>query len=240
MEYIIIYCTHINNATIGAILGTAERDSDVSILSTPTIVTTHNQEAQIEVVEQRPILTQQNTDTTNTNSITNSINYKDIGIVLTVKPLIGLNGVIQMEITQRVENVVSNQKIGDVDQPIIGKREAKSFVSVNDGELIILGGLQENTREDSENKMFILGQLPVIGGLFTSEVHNYVKRELIIFIMPHLISSADAGNKDAELILSRSENKERVTTYIETGKIPEIKKKSEPKKKKRRTGPRRA
>lgn len=231
---------NLNNASIGAILNTAERNSDVSILSTPTIVTTHNQEAQIEVVEQRPILTQQNTDVTNTNSITNSINYKDIGIVLTVKPLIGLNGVIQMEITQRVENVVSSQKIGDVDQPIIGKREAKSFVSVNDGELIVLGGLQENTREDSENKMFILGQLPIIGGLFTSEVHNYVKRELIIFIKPHLIVSTAAANTDAQNIINHSETRESLTTIIETGKIPFNEEKQETKKKKKpRTGPRR-
>ena len=231
----------LSTATIGAVLRTAERDSDVSILSTPTIVTTHNQEAQIEVVEQRPILSEQNTDKTNPNSITNSINYKDIGIVLTVKPLIGLNGVIQMEITQKVENIVGNQTIGDVDQPIIGKREAKSFVSVNDGEMIVLGGLQENVRSDSKNKMFILGQLPVIGGLFTSDVHSYEKRELIIFIVPHLITNTTEGNKNAQLSLARSENEEGMTTFLETGKLPDINKnkKSEPKKKKRKTGPRR-
>lgn len=231
----------LSTATIDAVLGTAERDDDVSILSTPTIVTTHNQEGKIEIVEQRPIITQQNTDVTNTNSITNSVSYKDIGIVLTVKPLIGLNGVIQMEITQKVENVISNQKINDVEQPIIGKREATSFVSVNDGEMIILGGLQENKRSDSKNKMFILGQLPVIGGLFTSDVHSYERRELIIFIVPHLITNTTEGNKDAQLTLARSENKAEVTTYMETGKFPEMKKeKPKPKKKKRKTGPRRS
>lgn len=231
---------NLSNATIAAVLGTAERDSDVSILSAPTIVTTHNQEGKIEVVQQRPILAQQNTDTTNTNSITSTINYKDIGIVLTVKPLIGLNGVIQMEITQRVENVVATQVINNIEQPIIGKREAKSFVSVNDGEMIVLGGLQENIRSESKNKMFLLGQLPIIGGLFTSDTHDYERRELIIFIVPHLISNTVAGNRDAELLISRSENKEQVLTYVDTGKFPEIKTTNEPKKKKRKMGPNRA
>jgi general secretion pathway protein D len=231
---------NLSNATIAAVLNTAERDSDVSILSAPTIVTTHNQEGKIEVVQQRPILAQQNTDTTNTNSITSTINYKDIGIVLTVKPLIGLNGIIQMEITQRVENVVATQVINNIEQPIIGKREAKSFVSVNDGEMIILGGLQENIRSESKNKMFLLGQLPIIGGLFTSDTHDYERRELIIFIVPHLISNTVAGNRDAELLISRSENKEQVLTYVDTGKFPEIKTTNEPKKKKRKMGPNRA
>ncbi len=233
----------IANASINALLQTAQRNNNVSILSAPTIVTTHNQEATIEVVQQRPIITAQNTDVTNTNSITNTINYKDIGITLKVKPLIGIDGVIQMEITQKVEDVFGEQEINGVNQPLIGKREAKSFVSVSDKELIILGGLQENKHTETERKMFILGQMPIIGSLFTSVIKEDEKRELIIFIKPHLIATPGKGNEDAEAVLLHTDTRETVESYLENGEWPkeEEKKPAKPKKSTlMRSGPRRS
>lgn len=173
--------------SLDAVFRTAKRDSKVNILSAPTLVTTHNQEASIVVGEQRPIITatQTNTDNTSTSS---SVNFENIGIELTVKPLIGANGVIQMEIEQKIENVIDTTLIDNNEQPIIGTREAKSFVSVNDGSIIVLGGLQEVETNNGSGSIFLLGDIPIIGRLFGSKTQSRTVRELLLFIKPTIIS----------------------------------------------------
>lgn len=113
-----------------SVFSVASQNSNIKILSAPSIVTTHNKKATINVSETQALITQTTSiETTNYPQTKNTVEWKDIGIILEVKPLIGENGVVQMEIKQTVESVVRTQLINDVSQPIIGKREAESFVS---------------------------------------------------------------------------------------------------------------
>lgn len=212
--------------SLQTVFDVARGNGDVTVLSAPTVMTTHNREARIEVAESRPIVTGSviNNDANATRS---TVDFRDIGIELTVKPLIAETGVIQMEITQTVENVVSTiTGTGNRDldgQPIIGTREAESFVSVEDQEIIILGGLQERQRRLTKNKLAILGDLPVLGDwLFTRKQNDVTTRELIIFIKPNVMLSPRQASRDAEGRLDLLDEREAVETYLETGEFGDM------------------
>ncbi|MEM0966856.1 MAG: secretin N-terminal domain-containing protein [Verrucomicrobiota bacterium] len=209
--------------SLQTVFNVARGNGDVTVLSAPTIMTTHNREARVEVGETRPIVTGSviNNDANATRS---TVEFRDIGIQLTVKPLIAETGVIQMEILQVVENIVSI--ITDSDnpdlngQPIIGTREAESFISVQDQEIIVLGGLQERQRNLTKNKLAILGNLPVVGEwLFTRRDNEVRTRELLIFIKPNVMLAPSAANEDANRLLDNLDERDSVRSYLDTGEF---------------------
>lgn len=209
----------LKNFSIETILNTARRNTEVKILSAPTLVTTHNQEATINVAQSRPVITATQSDSTLGTSIRSNVQFRDIGIELIVKPLIGPNGIIQMEIDQKVESVVDTVTIDGNDQPIIGKRQAKSFISVADQELVVLGGLQQLDNTEIRGRMAFLGEIPLIGKLFRSKADEQVKRELLMFIRPEVLLTTDEANRDAVEQLNRLSKNVEIEGYLDTGKI---------------------
>lgn len=209
----------VKDFSISAIIDTAKRKSNVRVLSTPTIVTTHNREASITVGESRPVITATQSDSSVTSTIRSNVQFRDIGIELTVTPLIGSNGIIQMEIDQIVENVVGSVEIDNNEQPIIGRRQATSFIGVNDGDLIVLGGLQETNTTKGRGKLAILGDIPLLGGLFGSRTIEETKRELIIFIRPEILATAADASEDANRTLRNLQLREEVERFIEEGNV---------------------
>ena len=204
--------------SLDAIFGVAESSSTVRILSAPTIVTTHNQEASINVSQSEPIVT--GTTSVTDGGTTSSVSFRDIGIQLIVKPLIGPNGVIQMEIEQIIENRAGETVIDGNVQPIIGKREAKSFVSVKDQETVILGGLQETRPEVTESRLAVLGRIPFLGDtLFTRRTNDEITRELMIFIKPHVINTTEEATEDARRMIDRFPTKGEIDYFLEEGRF---------------------
>lgn len=174
---------------ISAQLTAADSDSNVRILSTPTIVVSHNEEGIVNVSESRPIITSSTSSLDSTNNTRSSVEFRDIGIKLTVTPLIGADGSVQMKIEQTVDNVADTTTIDGNEQPIIGRREATSTVTVGSGEIIVLGGLQENSRNDSNSYFPLLGKLPGLRKIFGGESTEFSRSELIIFIRPTVLKS---------------------------------------------------
>lgn len=213
------------------VLGTAESKSNVRIISTPVIVVSHNQEAVINVSESRPIVTSSTSSLDSNNNTRSTVEYRDIGIQLTVTPLIGADGTVQMEVEQLIEDVSGTVRIDQNDQPIITKREAKSFVSVSDQDVIVLGGLQENRQDQSDSSLEGLGDLPLIGGLFGSKGRDYQRIELIIFLQPTVLTSPeDAATEtekeiqnaiDSAVIRDYIIKQDLGDTYVEESVIPE-------------------
>jgi len=204
---------------IETVFRTAQQNSNVRVLSTPTIVTTHNQEATITVGESRPVITATQSDLGTGSSLRSNVSFRDIGIELKVKPLIGSNGIIQMEINQKVENVVRTVLIDGNEQPIIGKREATSFLSIGDGEMVVLGGLQEINTTNSKGRIALFGQIPIIGGLFGSRKTEEVRRELVIFIRPQIIPNTEAAFLDALRRVDQSSSREGLEGYLRDNTI---------------------
>ena len=159
-------------------------------------------------------------DVSNTN-----IDKVDAGIELTVKPLIGTNGVVQLEISQKVDNFSQESTVvggRDLRMPHIRRREAKSFVSVQSGDVLVLGGLKQRELTDSKKRMFFFGDLPFLGdALFSSKVKREEIKELIIFIRPKVLSNPEAATQDTEEYisnLSRS-TQENVSNYLTKGQF---------------------
>ena len=216
------------------VLGVAEQQGNVSILSTPVVVVSHNQEAVINVSESRPIVTSSTSSLNNSaNNTRSSVEYRDIGIQLTVKPLIGSDGTVQMEVEQLIEDVLDEVvTIDGNDQPVIAKREANSYISVQDGDVIVLAGLQDNRRSIGDSSLEGLGDIPLIGGLFGSKKREYRRSELIIFIQPTILKDpADAAHDtdkqikraiETQAIRNYIEKQDLGNTYIEDSSIPEL------------------
>ncbi len=210
----------VNPLAFQAALTDSGSKHNVRILSAPTIVTTHNKQAQFAVTQQQPIITG-TTSTPSSGSVgsnngfsTNSqVTYKDIGITLKVTPLIGDDGVIQLQIDQIVDDVISNVTIDNNIQPVIGHREANSTVNVNDGQMIVLGGLQRSAHTKDRNKIGFLHEIPIISQIFGARTNTDDRTELLLFIRPHVLrpeeSTADTGKKINEL-----SNKEQIRQYL--------------------------
>lgn len=206
-------------------LNAINSNSNAKILSAPTIVTTHNKEAVVSVGEERPVLVSQVSDSgTGTSGVVtrDQIQFKDIKLELKVTPLIGSDGVVQLEIDQQVQSVVGREEIGDRSQPIIGSRQATSYVSVRDGEMIVLGGLQSLDITESGARMAILGKIPLLGELFTSDSEDFTKTELLIFIRPTIIRTTQEADEDAKELMGTIEGGDRVEEYFENSRFKSL------------------
>ncbi len=186
------------NLTAAIGLSTTPRKDRSSILSVPTIVTTHNKEAEIFVGETRPVIsgTQSTPSGASGGSFNTSstVTQQKIGIRLKVLPLIGSSGTVQLKIDQQVEDVLGTVKIDGNDQPRIGSRTTTSFVSAANGEIIVLGGLQRNTESKSSSR---LGPIPILGDLFGSRSRAKGRTELIFFLRPIVLTNTALDNVEA-------------------------------------------
>ena len=203
------------------ILELAESDSDVKVLSTPSIVVSHNEEGVINVSESRPIVTGSQT-TLNSTNVRSNIEFRDIGIQLEVTPLIGADGSVQMEITQSADRISGSTEIDGNKQPIIGKREANSTITVSDGQIAVLAGLQQNEISDSGSYFPLIGRLPVLKKILSGTSKSYNRTELIIFIRPTIIRNPNQSESLTKDILENYEEGDTIEGYLEDGTIREI------------------
>jgi len=209
----------VNPLSFAAALGNNGSKSNVKILSADTIVTTHNKQAEFDVSQQLPIITGSTTTpgaTTTTTGLvsTSTVSYKDIGIDVKVTPLIGDDGSIQLEIDQKVDDVVSNVTIDNNSQPIIGHREANSFINVADGQMIVLGGLQQTKHSTNQTKLGFLYEIPILSQLLGGRTHEEERTELLLFVRPHIIPPNETS-KDANASINQLTNKDQVKHYLD-------------------------
>lgn len=197
----------------------AQTNSRVKVLSSPTIMTMHNKSAQVVISEQRPVITGSTTDSTSMNT-SSQVTYKDIGLELEVTPRIGANGTIQIDVSQKIDNVIGTTSIDGNEQPLISSRRATSYVSVKDRETVVLAGLQSFDETHNNGKVYILGDLPLIGALFRPKTYSSAKRELIVFLRPFIVSE----KSEQEMLGTREESltREEARYFIETGRFPQL------------------
>jgi general secretion pathway protein D len=228
-----------NDFALNTAITPTNSDSNTKVLSAPRIIVSHNEEGMINVSESRPIITSSTSSLDNNNNSRSSVEYRDIGIQLKVTPLIGADGTVQMVIEQTIENVVRDIQIDGNAQPVIGKREATSTVSVQDGQIIILGGLQQNSIANSESYFPIIGKLPVLRNIFGGHSNKYDKTEIIIFIRPKVLQNAVKAEAVTREYLDNVLEKDAIETYLENDSTEDtylegssfMQKKEQPKKK---------
>jgi general secretion pathway protein D len=182
---------------LAAIAHLLQSQTNTNIISTPNLVTLDNEEAKIIVGSNVPFITGQYTNTgTATSSPFQTIERKDVGITLRIKPQIGENGTVRMTIFQESSSLSSAVAPGTSNAgPTTDKRSIESNVVVDDGQIIVLGGLIEDRYTDNKSKVPLLGDIPVIGALFRSESRTKKRTNLMVFLRPMVMRDADATNK---------------------------------------------
>ncbi len=164
-----------------------------NVLSTPNLLTLDNEEAKIVVGQNVPFVTGQftnaNTGTGGTVNPFQTIERKDVGLTLRVKPQISESGTVKLQIFQEVSSVDAATK-NDAAGLTTNKSSIESSVLVDDGAIVVLGGLLQDTYSDGEQKVPVLGDVPVFGNLFKSQQRSRVKTNLMVFLRPVVVRDA--------------------------------------------------
>ena len=172
---------------VTAVLKALDKKGLLNILSTPNILTSDNKEAEINVGENVPF---QGAITSTSINTSQSIERKDIGINLKIKPQISEGDYIRMDINQEISAVKDSK--GQAIDLITTKRSAKTSVVVKDKETVAIGGLIQDTEEETISKVPLLGDIPLLGWLFKSKSKTRKKTNLMILLTPHIVKdSAD-------------------------------------------------
>jgi general secretion pathway protein D len=176
-----------NAANVAATLSALNTLTHVNVISTPSLMVLDSKTARLQVGDQVPITTQTATSTvTASTAIVNSITMQDTGVILSVTPHINESGRVQLEIEQEVSSVVPTTS-SSINSPTIQQRRVKTTVVVNDGEVLALGGMIQETASKSSSQIPFLGSLPGIGAAFSNKDNAVQKTELLVLMTPRVI-----------------------------------------------------
>jgi general secretion pathway protein D len=174
-----------------------EESGSGNVLSTPNLLTLDNEEAKIVIGQNVPFVTGQFTSTgsaTNTVNPFQTIERKDVGLTLKVKPQISENGTVKLTIYQEVSSVLAST-VNASNGPTTNKRTIESSVLVEDGAIVVLGGLLQDEYSGNQEKVPGLGDVPVFGNLFKSESRTRRKTNLMVFLRPVVVRNAAASER---------------------------------------------
>jgi general secretion pathway protein D len=180
-----------DGVSFAAILRALEGDADTNIISTPSVVTTDNEEATLNVGQEVPFVTGSFTNTGSTAGSVNpfqTIQRQQIGVKLAITPQINDGDSMVLNISQEISNIAQSAA-GAVDL-ITNQRIVETTVIVDDGEILVLGGLLEDVLRESDQKVPVLGSIPLVGNLFRARKTEKVKTNLMIFIRPTILRDA--------------------------------------------------
>src|SRR6266568_4601168 len=176
-----------------AALNALATENRVNILSSPSIMTSENKKAVINVSTSVPIVTSQQvpvaTGGITGNSITQSVEYKDAGIILTVTPRIGEQGTVALDVKQEVNDVGDNEP-PPINSPRFRKREAETSVVLLNNQTLVLGGLIQTRKSWIRTGIPFMNRIPVLGYLFGSTEEKIEKTELLMLITPRVVGTA--------------------------------------------------
>ena len=175
---------------LGFVANFLQTTGDANVLSTPNLITLDNEEARIMIGKNVPFVTGQYTNN-NANSVNpfQTIERKDVGLTLRVKPQISENGAVRMQIYQEVSNV-DPASYTSATGLITNKRSIESNVVVDDSQIIVLGGLLSDEYANGQEKVPLLGDIPVVGSLFKNENRSRQKMNLMVFLRPVIVRDA--------------------------------------------------
>lgn len=180
------------NVTLSALAKAGKTE----ILSRPSILARNNQAATISLGQQVPLITATRFDTFG-NQI-NTVTYQNVGIILSVTPFITSDRMVEMVVTPQTSELADRSQwvpisgggtnnASSISAPVINSRSADTVVVVPDGQTVVIGGLMQNKKLNSESKVPLLGDIPVLGMLFKHKVSSNGKTELMIFMTPHVV-----------------------------------------------------
>lgn len=180
---------------LGALANFLQSTGDANVLSTPNLMTLDNEEAKIIIGNNVPFVTGSYASTTGTSGVSpfTTVERKDVGLMLRVRPQINENGTVKMSVYQEVSKI-DNSTLKDTNGPTTSKRSIESNVLVEDGSIIVLGGLLQDDYSQGEDKVPLFGDIPGVGNLFRSERRERKKTNLMVFLRPVVVRDAAAAD----------------------------------------------
>lgn len=175
----------------------AADEGRLKVISSPHILASNNKEAKIQIGSSQPVLTSTytTTATATTNVVEGTIEYKDIGIILSVTPRISDGGLVTLEIYIE-DSSVDTTALGNLPAvPVFGKRTAKTILSIMEGQTIVIGGLIKDSKNVVKTGVPVLSRIPILGALFGTQQYTVNKTELIILMTPHIITSTQQSEE---------------------------------------------
>jgi general secretion pathway protein D len=178
---------------LGLLVRALEADNNANILSTPTLLTLDNEEARIVVGQNVPFITGQYamSGAATTPTPFQTVERRDVGLTLRVKPQISEGGTVRLQIYQEVSSVQDTSNSAGV---ITNKRAVESTVLVDDGQIIVIGGLIQDSVRDGVEKVPVLGDIPLLGSLFTYSTRTRSKTNLMVFLRPVVLRDAQRAD----------------------------------------------
>src|SRR5262245_29998551 len=181
-----------------AILDALHTVTSVKVLSNPSLVVINNQAATLQVGDVVPVSTGSATVLTANNTVVNTIDYRNTGIILRVSPRINVNGNVRLEVEQEISNV--SPATASSLTPTVSERRVKSSISVATGQTVLLAGVISEQQNGARSGIPLLNEIPGLGDAFSSQTKKGTRTELIIFIRPQIIrNGTDASNVAEEL-----------------------------------------
>lgn len=184
-----------------ASISASENNGDVNIVSAPHILTSDNEEAEIRIGNNIPIVTGRTQAATGGDNLSQTVNVErqDVGVTLRVTPQISEGDTLRLQIFQELTAVTNDINAGNVEDVGVSlrSRRVENTVVVNDGETVAIGGLISEQFDDTENKVPFLGDIPFLGWLFKTKTENLRKVNLLIFLTPHIVRNADDLQREA-------------------------------------------
>lgn len=185
--------------SISATLNALENLTHIKVVSAPKLQVLNNQTAQLQVGDSVPIITGSATSTIGSNApIVNSVDYRDIGIILKITPRVNSSGVVLLDVEQEVSDVVPTLTPG-IASPTFSMRRIATSIAVQDGEVVALGGLISDSQTKGSNGIPFLSRIPLIGpSLFGNNDNSGTKTELLVLLRPKVVHNVDDGRAVTE------------------------------------------
>ncbi len=181
-----------SNLAIGAAISFLQKNGASKTISNPSILCVNNIESSIYVGKNKSFLVGQ---TTNSNGTTVNYQREDIGLTLKVRPRVASNDKVTLQVSTILENVDKSDTTVNSDRPTTTKQEVKTQVIVTNGESIVIGGLLQNTSSTNTQKIPLLGDIPVLGGLFRHKETSFDKKSIVIILTPYIIAKSSSLEK---------------------------------------------
>lgn len=195
--------TYDSKALVYSYIKMTKQFDAINVLSMPRLLCTDNMPSELQVGQVIPQLSAKTSDITNPNSVQNSYDYKDTGLILNVTPHIRSGNLVALEIEQSTEEVLSAMTS---DTPVTAKRKIKTSVQVGNGQTVILGGLMREAEKAMKQRVPGLSYIPLVGNLFKSSTKQKEKIELMVFLTPYILETPKEASEFTNQIVISGEH----------------------------------
>jgi general secretion pathway protein D len=181
-------------------------ETAVRVVSSPSVVVLHNQAATLQVGDEVPVATRQVNSVTDPDApLVNEIQFRDTGVILKVTPRINSNGLVTMDVQQEISSVVASTSSGDASTltPTISQRRISSMIAVQDGQMVVLGGLISEQSDKQKSRVPVIERIPLLGEVIGDTGRSKQRKELIVFLQPKIIRDGADASQLAEELRSR-------------------------------------